>query len=112
MHVGKEWRINGGWCMDWAYIAYHLYKGVELWTNDQHAFVRQGTKFYDSESPNGIRKWEDLNCNRMSLENGYIEESEKVVPSKFKRYWSRVHEGTIDWDRLDRRIQVFMKSRI
>ena len=54
--------INMGECFLWAYIAYRLYKNVELWDMGAHAFVRSKVdgKFYDSERPQGEEEWERL----------------------------------------------------
>ena len=55
-------RINGGLCMKWAYVAYLLYENVSLCSNENHAFVEQNGKYFDSESPNGIDNHEQLRC--------------------------------------------------
>lgn len=54
--------INQGECFLWAYLAYRLYKNVELWDMGSHAFVRDRVtgKFYDSEKPNGEEDWQEL----------------------------------------------------
>lgn len=53
-------QINKGLCMRWAYIAYQMFEGVELWDIGSHAFVRVGDKFYDSERLQGEEDWRDL----------------------------------------------------
>lgn len=52
--------INEGRCFLWAYIAFQLYQGVQLWDFGTHAFVRYRGKFYDSERPLGEPDWRDL----------------------------------------------------
>lgn len=54
--------INTGRCFLWGYIAYRLYKNLELWDTGSHVFVRSKVtgKFYDSESPEGTESWQDL----------------------------------------------------
>lgn len=52
--------INQGECFLWAYIAFQLYEGVQLWTFGSHAFVKYKGKFYDSERPRGVKDWKDL----------------------------------------------------
>jgi len=62
-YVGHEKGINSGNCFNWAYVAYRLYKNVQLWQNSAHAFVKQNGKFYDSESPFGTNHYANLGCN-------------------------------------------------
>lgn len=54
--------INMGECFLWAYLAYRLYKNIELWDMGAHAFVRDKVtgKFYDSERPQGESDWRNL----------------------------------------------------
>ena len=53
-------KINWGQCFQWAYIAYMLFEGVELWDTHGHAFVRHQDKFYDSERLEGTTDWREL----------------------------------------------------
>ena len=52
-------KINEGRCFLWAYTAFRLFKGLELWSNGSHAFVKSKVtgKFYDSETPHGAYDW-------------------------------------------------------
>lgn len=52
--------INKGKCMQWAYYAYCLFDGVRLWSYGSHAFIKHGTRYYDSERLAGERDWRDL----------------------------------------------------
>lgn len=96
--------INYGDCMKWAYIAYHLYEDVQLYSNKPHAFVKQGKKFYDSESPNGIARWRLIGCNdRCAPHYG----KSQLLPHKqnleeFKERWHWVN-----WSPLDKKIAAF-----
>lgn len=52
--------INLGRCFSWAYLAFVTFYGVELWDVSCHAFVKYRGKFYDSETPNGVERWQEL----------------------------------------------------
>lgn len=52
--------INTERCFLWAYIAFQMYQGVQLWSFGTHAFVRYRGKFYDSERSHGEADWKDL----------------------------------------------------
>ena len=52
--------INMGRCMQWAYMAYCMFEGVELWSMAVHAFISYEGKFYDSERLRGVRRWMSL----------------------------------------------------
>lgn len=52
--------VNRGKCFQWAYTAYLMFEGVELWSYGTHAFVRVENKFYDSERLQGEESWKDL----------------------------------------------------
>lgn len=52
--------INQGLCWEWAWLARKTFKDVELWDICEHAFVRHGNKFYDSERLLGEKDWQDL----------------------------------------------------
>jgi len=88
--------INMGQCYDWAYIAYCLWANVELWTSDYHAWVKVGTKFYDSETFNGDPDLKKLGCNRRC---GWGEvEPMQVSAHKFKVIWDTYGHPNHEWD--------------
>lgn len=105
-YIGCEGDINKGDCYRWAYIAYMIYEGVELYSNEYHAFVYQRGLFFDSESPHGERSASRLSCNEM---NG-IEYSDWQDVDEFEEFWN--DNGTFD-DRieLDKRIRKFWQKR-
>lgn len=91
-YVGKEDDINCGNCYRWAYIAYLLYEGVDLYSVDSwygkfHAFPYQRGRFFDSESPSGEDSLEDLRCNRICevVEEDCVVHDEK----EFIEFWNR-----------------------
>jgi hypothetical protein len=105
--VGMEGEINCGDCYRWAYIAYKLYKDVELWTNKHHAFPLQGNLFFDSESPDGVDDAQDLVCNCMC---GLTEEdSFSLTVKKFENYWAK-NGSFVDREVLDCLIAEFWKQ--
>lgn len=110
-YVGAEAIINEGQCMFWSYIAYKLYSGVELWSNEDHAFVKYNGKFYDSETPKGVDRWQELPCNSRGLAYGQIEKSHMQRLDRFKSYWLRHGRyGTMVWDRFDEHVQDYLKG--
>jgi hypothetical protein len=85
-------KINKGFCMQWAFIAYYMFEGVELWHIACHAFVKYKDKFYDSECLDGVLDWRDLpacnwgrGCGCSLCEDGASKQSEKV----FKNFWNK-----------------------
>jgi len=52
--------INRGECFIWAYSACVIFKSIELWYNNNHAFVKYRGKFYDSERLKGVSDWREL----------------------------------------------------
>ncbi len=52
--------INEGECFIWAYLAFLIFKDVEIWDVNCHAFVKYKGKFYDSEVLRGSPDWQDL----------------------------------------------------
>jgi hypothetical protein len=104
--VGNEGDINCGNCYRWAYIAYKLYEGVELWSNDAHAFPYQRGRFFDSESPKGEKSLEDLVCNEMCGLG--VGDSCAQDVDEFEEFWA--DNGSFD-DRkeLDRQIRNFWR---
>lgn len=52
--------INDGECFIWAYLTFLIFKDVEMWYMDCHAFVKYRGRFYDSERLNGVEDWQDL----------------------------------------------------
>jgi hypothetical protein len=52
--------INEGECFIWAYLAHLMFKDVEIWDVNCHAFVKYRGRFYDSEVLRGSPDWQDL----------------------------------------------------
>ena len=104
--VGYERIINCGDCYRWAYIAYKLYEGVELWSNDSHAFPYQRGRFFDSESPQGEKSLEDLVCNE-SCGLG-VDDSWAQGVDEFESFWAD-NGDFIDREDLDREIRNFWR---
>ena len=104
-YVGNVECINWGECYVWAYIAYHIYEDVALFSNESHAFPYQRGLFFDSESSNGIENLEYLNCNRTFHERSSStwEQDEE----EFVDYWE--DNGCFEnVEMLDERIDAFL----
>lgn len=74
--------INEGECFIWAYYAFLLFRDVELWSVNCHAFVKHHGRFYDSEVLRGSPDWQDL----PATEGAYGRPCKHTVPH-FKKYW-------------------------
>jgi hypothetical protein len=114
-HIGNEKVINRGHCMKWAYAAFYLYRGVKLFSNQQHAFIKKDGLYYDSECPNGVKRWEDLHCNRHFLKVGLADDEELLTRAQtlqqFEEYWAEDVECYC-WESLKKRARNFLKIRI
>jgi hypothetical protein len=99
--------INCGCCFDWAYIALKLFHEVDikLWSNKDHSFIKIGRRFYDSESPNGVFKWERLHCNIATN----AQHSRQVSLATHKRIWGE-YKSRSHWTDLDKKIKTFLKE--
>jgi hypothetical protein len=104
----KPSNINCGDCWRWAYYAYRLFPGVELWTNSDHAWIKYNGLYYDSESPNGVECFEDLKCNRfMGSFDG-----EKLSLRLFKDFWREENRRIKlpGWQMLEANIRRFKRN--
>lgn len=103
--------INYGKCFIWAYIAFHLYEDVELWSFGNHAFVKYDGKFYDSERPNGEEDWSDLpatnwgkGCGCSICKNPAKKVSE--VSFKSSKHWGgQAKRFHVTWEGLRMKVQ-------
>lgn len=94
--------INCGECFCWAYYARHIFHQVEmeLWStiNHHHAFIKIGSRFYDSERPRGSRDWRLLPCNKFAkIEVAWAHPSLE----DFQSYWGQVYGGKVRLARCD-----------
>lgn len=83
-------KINRGLCMRWAYMAFHMFEGVELWDYGSHAFIRYQGKFYDSERLQGVEDWKDLPACNFGYGCGCSKckrEAVQVDVSTFEEIW-------------------------
>jgi len=51
--------INKGYCFNWAMLAYRTYGGklCTVTNYSGHAFIKLKGKYYDSETPKGVKNW-------------------------------------------------------
>jgi len=102
--------INQGECFLWAYIAYRLYKNVELWDMECHAFVRDKVtgKFYDSERPLGEENWKDLPATNFGIGPSYRQDTVHKfgIARTFRYNWrDSAKRFRVNWKRLHQRIK-------
>jgi hypothetical protein len=108
--------INKGRCFLWAYIAFRLYKKVELWSFGNHAFVRFDGRFYDAERPLGEEDWKDLPATNLGSGCGCpscSRPAEHISPKKFKssEYWGRnARNRRITWADVRDRVQKVVEK--
>jgi len=90
--------INKGKCFIWAYSAYIIFQDVELWYNNRHAFVKHGSRFFDSEHLKGVSDWRDL----PATEGGGIASRTSIIsfkkrwaynPRQFDTTWKKIEES-------------------
>lgn len=87
---GRPNEINYGQCFQWAYLARQLYSGIELWDLKYHAFVKYKGKFYDSETPNGIKDWRKLPIIKLYDTQSGAQKSNEL---KFKINWGNARKN-------------------
>lgn len=105
--------INRGRCFLWAYVAFRLYKRVELWSFGVHAFVKYEGRFYDAESPIGEEDWKDLRACNFGQGCGchHCNNAERVSPKTFKstEYWGKnACSRNIVWKEVRDNVQKFV----
>lgn len=92
--------INCGQCFQWAYLAFSLFDGVELYDLPHHAFVKYKGKYYDSECPEGEEDWRELPACNWGL---WFDSPVPHTPASFKREWrSQVRRFKTSWDALEK----------
>lgn len=109
--------INMGECFKWAYIAFKLYKNLELWDMGAHAFVRDKAtgKFYDSERPQGVDDWKDLPATNFGHGCGCSrceEPARKYTDiAKFRMTWrGSAARYKVMWEKLHKKIQKVVEA--
>jgi hypothetical protein len=85
-YAGNTHIINYGECYDWSWFAMLCWsKDVELWSSENHAFVKVRGRFYDSAMVRGTKNWRDLKTCQ-DLNNRWAEPFENV--NDFIYEWS------------------------
>lgn len=107
--------INKGRCWLWAYIAFRLYKKVELWSFGTHAFVKFEGRFYDSERPIGEEDWKDLPACNFGRGCGchHCITAEHVSPKQFKslEYWGKnARSRKVVWKDVRAQVQKVVEA--
>jgi hypothetical protein len=104
--------INEGECFLWAYHAYRLYKDVELWDMETHAFVRSKStgKFYDSEKPEGEKDWKDLRATNFGVGCGCLScrrpPRHFITGGSFRRGWGYMAKKfDVKWNKVHAKIK-------
>lgn len=103
-NTGRLDYINQGRCYDWAYYAkrtFHV-SNIVLWSTYYHAYVEFEGKFFDSESPQGVKDFLKLKTNQR-FEGVSIKQS---IP-EFTSWWDNRGGGQRrHWDSiLEKNIQ-------
>ena len=55
-------KINEGLCFDWATEVFSLVwdRGCKICGHNGHAYIEYRGRFYDSETPHGVKRWRRL----------------------------------------------------
>lgn len=88
--------INSGRCYDWAYYAVRTFSHlpIELYSTESHAYVKYEDRYYDSEAPRGVEKWNRLRTN--AWWSGY---HRRMDLEGFKKLWDSIGAGKrYHWD--------------
>lgn len=109
-------QINCGSCFLWAYAAWKLFDGVELWSISSHAFVKYGDKFYDSEMPQGTKDWTKLRATNNgkgcafseALGPMFVGPARPQDENEFKKYWSVYNHP--NWKLIDRKVEIILNN--
>ena len=109
--------INQAECFLWAYLAYRLYRNVELWDMGAHAFVRDKVtgKFYDSERPQGEEDWKELPATNWGKGCGCPRCQEPArkfrVARKFRYAWrGMAKRHHVKWKKLHQEIKKVIEQ--
>jgi hypothetical protein len=116
-HHTRASDINQGECFLWAYLAYRLYKNVELWDMGAHAFVRDKVtgKFYDSERPQGEEDWKELPATNWGQGCGCSRCQQPArkfnVARKFRKAWiGMTKKHKVQWEAIDLKIKKVIEE--
>jgi hypothetical protein len=96
--------INCGDCWMWAYYAWSIYKDVELWDIDCHAFIKYNGKFYDSERPRGVKDWRKLPATEYGND---CDRPRKRTQKTFKKEWGA---WCANWKTMDKKAADVIKK--
>lgn len=106
-------RINKGHCMQWAYMAYRMFEGAQLWSMPAHAFIRYQDNFYDSERLEGVEDWKDLPACNFGIGCGCRTckklGAQRHKPNDFKKQWSKNYIKP-DWSGYRLLVQFFVEK--
>ncbi len=98
--------INEGECFIWAYLVFLLFKDVELWYMNSHAFVKYRGRFYDSERLRGVSDWQDL----PATENG-DDVAKRFTVAQFKHGWrGQPQRFNTTWEKLESGVRKVLRS--
>jgi hypothetical protein len=97
--------INEGECFIWAYLAHLIFKDVEIWDVNCHAFIKYHGRFYDSETLRGSPDWQDL----PATEGSECPPRRHSVES-FKRTWrSNPRWFNTSWSKIEARARKVLR---
>lgn len=100
--------INEGECFIWAYLAHLVFKDVEIWYMNSHAFVRYRGKFYDSERLKGVAEWKYLPATKHGST-----QAQKYSVERFKRYWhSQPRRFETTWKEIETKARELLRHGV
>ena len=102
--------INYGQCFQWAYLAYLVFEGVELWDTHTHAFIKYQGRFYDSETKDGVLNWRQLP--QADCRCKYCSNAVKHDECAFKKEWKHASKNYgIKWIRLRKQVKQILEQK-
>jgi hypothetical protein len=100
--------INKGRCFVWAYLAFKVFKGVRLYRTSIHAFVKHGSRFYDSETPRGVKSSELLPIHKRHPT--CIFSHEQLPAAEFRFQFPNLSGLGLSWSELDQRAKELLRQ--
>ena len=100
--------INEGECFIWAYLSHLVFKDVEIWYMNTHAFIRYRGKFYDSERLKGESDWRDLPATKCGTTV-----AKRYSVERFKRYWhSQPRRFETTWQEIEAKARELLRHGV
>jgi len=105
--------INQGRCFIWAYLAFKLFKSVQLWHTPNHAFVKYQKNFYDSQTLQGVSDWAHLPIHqyRQKTFPKYLLIAIRLSEKEFHFEWgNQLYRFDVSWSGLSEQARQVLRK--